>query len=338
MTLPITVLTGFVGAGKTTLLKRALRTPELARALVIVNEVGEIPLDHLLVKEAKEDVLVLASGCVCCSVRGDLVETLIRERERTGGAPFDRVFVETTGLADPTPIVATLVRHPALEASFHLDAILTAIDAEQGEATLLRHDEAEKQVLLADDVIITKVDRVSEEKVDALRRTVSAMNAQARLHLAVNGDLSWKELLVWGARTLQARLEPVAPEDHQHHHGAVRTFMVRVEHAVDYRALALWLAMVSQLHGDRVLRVKGLVGSDADAGPTVIHAVQHVVYPAYTMARWPSEDVSSRVVVITRNMKEPLFSELCASLEETMARGAADGAGRAGLDSTAPRR
>lgn len=318
MTTPVTVLTGFLGAGKTTLLNRALESPRLAGALVIVNELGEIPLDHLFVKEAREDVLLLASGCVCCSVRGDLVETLLRES--AGRMKFDRVFVETTGLADPTPLVATLVRHPALLSSFHLDAILTAVDAEHGERTLSGHDEAEKQVVLADDLIITKVDQASSAAIEALRRRLATMNRGARQYLAANGDVPWDELLVWAPATLRSRLEPAAAHVHDHHHGAVRTFSVRVEHAVDYPSLALWLSMVTQFQGDRVLRVKGLLRVEDDPRPVVINAVQHVVYPTYAMTRWPSADESSRVVVITRDVEEALFTELRTSLEETMAR------------------
>ena len=316
MTTPVTVLTGFLGAGKTTLLNRALQSPQLAGALVIVNELGAIPLDHLLVQETKEDVILLASGCVCCSVRGDLVETLLRES--AGRTRFDRVFVETTGLADPTPLVATLVRHPTLAPRFHLDAILTAVDAEHGERTLSQHDEAEKQVLLADDLIVTKVDRASSAAVEALCRRLATMNRGARQYRAANGDVPWDQLLVWAPATVRARLEPAAAPVHDHHHGAVRTFTVRVEHAVDYPSLALWLSMVTQFQGDRVLRVKGLLGVGDDPRPVVVNAVQHVVYPTYAMTRWPSADRSSRVVVITRNLEEALFAELRASLEETM--------------------
>jgi G3E family GTPase len=322
---PVAILTGFLGSGKTTLLNQALQSPALSNALVVVNEVGEIPIDNLLIREAREDVLVLASGCVCCSIRSDLVETLVSERTRLSaeGCMFERVFVETTGLADPTPIVATLVKHPDLVDWAHLDSILTAVDAELGAKTLEAHDEARKQLGLADEIIVTKCDRVDAESRRAIAKLVSESNPHARVTESVAGKLDWANLLTWTKQTLRQRLDGGfqtgghhdAHDHHEHDHADKRhahhdvtSFVVTSPAALDFRIFAMWLSLTTQLHGDKILRIKGLIREHDAPGPVVVHAVQHVAFPPYNMARWPSEDTSSRVVVILRKV-EPVFVE-----------------------------
>jgi G3E family GTPase len=320
MTTPITVLTGFLGAGKTTLLNQVLRHPRFARSLVIVNELGTVPLDHLIVREAREDVLLLDSGCVCCSVRGDLVATLAQMGDLMPGASFDRVLVETTGLADPTPIIATLVRHPEVAERYHLDAVLTAVDGEQGGATLDAHPEALKQVLVADDLVLTKVDRASPDALATLRARLLALTGGAvRVHDAVHGGLDWDALLRWTSDTMAARLGTVGAWEeptglHEAHGADVHAFALHGKEHIHFSALALWLSMASQFHGAHLLRVKGLVGVTDEPGPLVVQAVQHVVHPTYAMPSWPTADRRSRIQVIARGLPPRLMADLRASL------------------------
>lgn len=316
-TLPVTVLTGFLGSGKTTLLNRQLRRAELSDAAVFVNELGEIPLDHILVREEREDVLVLASGCVCCAVRGDLVRALgglYADAARGAIPPFSRVLVETTGLADPAPVIAALTRDPLVARAYHLASVVTTFDAALGPSTLRRHPESVQQLAAADRVVLTKVDAVSAAVATAAESVARSVNPVAAVARAARGDAPADVLLGPAAEVRAPALPPDgARPTHAHVHD-VATFSASVEQPISFSSFALWLSVVTQLHGEHLLRVKAILCVDDHDAPVVVHAVQHVVSPAYTLPAWPDGDRRSHVVVITRGLELDALEQLRAGL------------------------
>jgi len=328
---PLTILTGFLGAGKTTLLNRILRAPELADCLVIINEFGEIGLDHLLIERVDGDMLVMSSGCLCCTIRGDLIATLedlLRRRDNGRIAPFARVIIETTGLADPAPILHTIMYHPYLMLRFRLDGVVTLVDAVNGAATLDAHEEAVKQAAVADRLVITKSDLADTAALAALSARLQTLNPTARLLDAAKGEAGAAALLDAGLydptrKTPDVRAwlnaEALATTgDHAHdHHGhdvnrhdaRIRAFCLRHEEPIETAAFDLFLELLRNAHGPHLLRVKGIVALKDDPGrPVVVHGVQHIFHPPTRLDAWPDADHATRMVFILRDM-EPAFVE-----------------------------
>jgi G3E family GTPase len=333
---PLTAITGFLGAGKTTLLNRLLRAPELADSLVPINEFGEIGLDHLLVEHVTGDMIVMTSGCLCCTIRGDLVaalEDVLRRRDNGRIAPFNRVVIETTGLADPAPVLHTIMYHPYLMLRFRLDGVVTLVDALNGGTTLDRHSEAVKQAAVADRLVITKTDLADDREVKALKLRLSALNPTALQLDAARGEASADKLFNIGfydpdkkapdvRRWLNAEALEVAHVDahHQHDHEShphdvnrhdarIRAFALRHAAPLPASAVEMFLELLRTAHGAHLLRVKGIVAlADDPQRPLVVHGVQHVFHPPVWLDAWPDEDHTTRIVFILFDV-EPAFIE-----------------------------
>ena len=332
--LPVSLITGFLGSGKTTLLNKLLRHSGMADSAVIINEFGEISLDHLLVEAVKGEIAVLASGCVCCTMRSDLEETLrgmLAQRDRGEIPAFQRILVETTGLADPAPIVQLLLNNPLLSHFVRLDTVVTTVDAVNGERQLDAQFEAVKQVAIADRLLLTKEDIGSGEVIARLRTRLAWLNPGATLTAVQNGEIEPDQL--FGAalfdperKTPDVRrwLNEKAYSHHSHghdhgHHGAahlaavhdrdISSFCIILEGELDWMRVNDWLSQLRLAWGDRLLRVKGILNLAGEAAPVAIHGVHHVFHPPVLLNAWADDDRRSRIVFITRGLEREEVEE-----------------------------
>ena len=340
--LPFNVLTGFLGAGKTTLLNALLKHPRMQGALVIVNEFGQAGLDHLLVEASPGEVIELSSGCLCCALRGDLVETLVRvlqERDSGSGSSFNRIIVETSGLADPAPILHTIMGHPWLTERLKLDGLVTVVDALTGEQTLKAHEEAVKQAAVAERLVITKTDMLPAgerpRRIEELRQTLHALNPTAEVLISASPQCNPQKLFQAGladARTGQLHLrewlriaslarkqEPHGSHAHAAHSTGVNSFAIIHDAPLAPAALDIFIDLLRANFGAGLLRVKGIVKLTGDPSrPVVIHGVQHIFHPPARLPAWPDGEQTTRLVFITRGIAEEKIRALFAAVADPL--------------------
>ena len=335
--MPVTLFTGFLGSGKTTLLNRILADPRMARSLVLVNEFGEVGLDHLFMEQVGGDMVLLQSGCVCCTIQGDLDKTLrdiARRRDRNETPPFDRVLLETTGLADPAPILQLLLNNPMISHDYRLDGVVTTVDAVNGARQLDEHPEAVKQAAVADRLLISKTDLADAAASAGVRARLTSLNPGAALFEIVQGEVDPALLFDSGpfdpagkSDGVRAWLNAEAHDHahghaHKHHHDRSRhdahiaSFCLTFDEPLDWDRFNGWLMAVRAAWGDRLLRVKGVLDVAGENQPLVIHGVHRTFHPPTLLARWPDEDRRSRLVLITRDLDRAAVEASWVEMEE----------------------
>jgi G3E family GTPase len=352
---PVTLLTGFLGSGKTTLLNQLVQQQLMSDTLVIINEFGETALDHLLVTHSRENLIQeMSSGCLCCTIRGDLVKTL-REISikyfQDGERRFNRVLIETTGLADPAPIIHTLMVDPQVSNRYQLDGIVTTVDMATGQQTLDNHPEAIKQAAVADCLLLTKADLVSLEDQQALVDRLDVINPAATRYFVDQGQIEAEKLLNVGLFSTQGKAVDVerwlkeeayrsssehghhrehSDHDHKHSHGDmhhqhhhdvnrhddhIRAFCFSRAEPIDEDDLNEWMELIMLMSGSNILRVKGILNIKDREQPMVIHGVQHIFHPPLLLPNWPDGNRHSRFVFITKHISqesiEKTFRALC---------------------------
>lgn len=337
---PVSILTGFLGAGKTTLLNRLLRDPDLADTAVIINEFGDVSIDHLLVEASSDGVIELSDGCLCCTVRGELVDTLadLMDRMQTGRIkPLKRVVIETTGLADPAPVLQSVLGNPVIAQNFRLDGVITVVDAVNGLQTIANHVEALKQVAVADRLVISKTKLANDAERDALLERLRGLNPRAPIIDGDADEAGRAELFACGLYDASTKVADVGRwlqdeahadhgdhdhdhhgHDHHHHHDVtrhgsdIRSFSIVHGRPIEPMALEMFIDLLRSAHGEKLLRMKAIVSmADNPERPLVLHGVQTVFHAPERLAAWPDPaDRRTRMVLITKGLEEGFVRDL----------------------------
>ncbi|HEV7319243.1 MAG TPA: GTP-binding protein [Ensifer sp.] len=348
---PVSILTGFLGAGKTTLLNRLLKDPDLSDTAVIINEFGDVSIDHLLVEASSDGVIELSDGCLCCTVRGELVDTLadLMDRMQTGKIkPLKRVVIETTGLADPAPVLQSVIGNPVIAQNFRLDGVVTVVDAVNGLQTIANHEEALKQVAVADRIVISKTALADASQRDALTARIRALNPRAPLIDGDSAEAGRATMFDCGLYDPSSKIADVGrwlqdeahhdhhhehdhgdhDHDHVHHHGHehhhhhhhdvtrhggdIRSFSIVHDRPIEPMALDMFIDLLRSAHGEKLLRMKAIVAvADRPERPLVLHGVQNVFHTPERLAAWPDpNDRRTRMVLITKGLTEEFVRDL----------------------------
>jgi len=349
--IPVTLLTGFLGSGKTTVLNHLLKQSELQHAAVLINEFGAVGLDHDLVETATENLVLLQNGCLCCTIRGDLVETLhglFEKREQGDVIAFDRLVIETTGLADPAPILHTLMSDPELAGYFRLDGVIVTVDAATGDVTLDRQMESVKQAAVADRILLTKSDLVDGPAAKAIEKRLRLLNPSAPILYVQRGEIDPIRLLNVGLYKPDAKTAEVQrwldaeayPPVHHHHDGHghhrhdgeaghhdvnrhdshIRSVCLTIDDPIPAEAFDLWLEVLLRFKGPDVLRLKAIVHVAGLPTPFVLHGVQHLFHPPVQLTAWPRDDQRTHIVLIVRDLGDEFLQAGFAMLTEAAAR------------------
>jgi len=320
--IPVTVITGFLGSGKTTLLSSILKKKEMQKTAVIINEFGEIGLDHALIEHTDENIVELQSGCICCTIQGDLNKTLIDlfDKMMNGKvSSFNRILIETTGLANPVPIIHTLMSSIELIRIYSLDGVITVVDSINGEKTLDLHEESLKQLALAEKIIISKTDIVDKDEIKSLVFRIKEINPVSQIIFSKFGNIPLEEIFGLGAYDPYKKsadvknwlaAEKYKDKKHHHHHDVnrhnenIRAFSMMSENPVNMIAFSFFRDMITAALGANLLRMKGIVNIAGEERPAVIHGVQHIFHPVQWLETWPDNDRRTKLVFITQNIKK----------------------------------
>lgn len=349
--IPVSILTGFLGSGKTTLLNRLLKDPALSDTAVIINEFGDVGLDHLLVEKSDDGIIELSDGCLCCTVRGALVDTLsdLIERVQTGRASLKRIIIETTGLADPAPVLQSIMGHPVMLQAYRLDGVLTTVDAVNGMATLDAHAESVRQVAMADRIILTKTELPEAAGGLAdLKQRLKRINRGAMLLDAPSGEAGVAALFECGLYNPETKSPDVRRwlneeafrdrqterhglDGHHHHHGhddhddhhhhdvnrhdkSIRSFSLTHDRPIPFASVEMFLDLLRSTQGEQMLRMKGIIAlAEEPDRPLVIHGVQKLIHPPVRLAAWPDSDRRTRLVIIGKDLPEAYVRDLFAA-------------------------